>query len=531
MQFKIGLNVILGDDNATNSIGKSTLLMVIDFCFGGSDLLSHNTDLIPELGHHDYSFAFRFEEQDHRFRRGTFEPSLVYICDETYSPGPPISLQEYTAFLKQAYKISLPDLSFRALVGLYIRVWGKDNLSVERPLNLDQRQAAGQCVDILLKTFDRYSAIRDVTQQLSAAEGQIEALRQARKYDFVPKISKRAYEENDKRINELEREMADIRLNLARYATNLSEVVNKEVLQLKLQKDQLLAQRLSLASRLQRVQGNLNGSRVIRSESFRDLINFFPEISKDRLEKVEDFHRDVARLLRTELQESEAQLDLEISRIDGAIAEIDIGMSQTLSSVEQPNALVEHVYRVSVELDNTRGVNQIFDDESALKTRLGELQEQLALEKKNVLQIVEDTVNDGMRRVVTSVFGGERKSPELTLQEKSYKFKVYDDTGTGVAYSSLVVLDLTVFQATVLPVVVHDTLLFKNIENDSVSRLIQIYLNSNKQSFIALDEIDKYGSETASILRSRSAIALDNVDVLYVKDWRPSRGSQKLVKE
>ena len=31
--FKLGLNAVLGDSAKSNSIGKSTLLMIIDFCF------------------------------------------------------------------------------------------------------------------------------------------------------------------------------------------------------------------------------------------------------------------------------------------------------------------------------------------------------------------------------------------------------------------------------------------------------------------------------------------------------------------
>ena len=47
--FHPGLNVVLGDDNATNSIGKSTLLMLVDFVFGGSTLLEWNKDVVAEL--------------------------------------------------------------------------------------------------------------------------------------------------------------------------------------------------------------------------------------------------------------------------------------------------------------------------------------------------------------------------------------------------------------------------------------------------------------------------------------------------
>jgi hypothetical protein len=45
-------------------------------------------------------------------------------------------------------------------------------------------------------------------------------------------------------------------------------------------------------------------------------------------------------------------------------------------------------------------------------------------------------------------------------------------------------------------------------------------MQTPKQSFIAPDEIEKYGPETATLLRSRSVIELDDTHVLNVKDWR-----------
>lgn len=130
------------------------------------------------------------------------------------------------------------------------------------------------------------------------------------------------------------------------------------------------------------------------------------------------------------------------------------------------------------------------------------------------------SINTGMRKIVTDVYGVNRKSPKLTLWDKGYSFEVHDDTGTGTAYASLVVFDLTVFLATQLPVLAHDSILFKNIENDSVSRLVNIYMQSTKQSFIALDEISKYGSATEKLLLARRVVQLDDSHVLYTKDWR-----------
>ena len=36
--FHKGLNTVLGSDSGTNSIGKSTFLMIVDFVFGGKHL-------------------------------------------------------------------------------------------------------------------------------------------------------------------------------------------------------------------------------------------------------------------------------------------------------------------------------------------------------------------------------------------------------------------------------------------------------------------------------------------------------------
>ena len=44
IEFKKGLNTILGGVNANNSIGKSTLLLIIDFAYGGNSYL--NSDAV-----------------------------------------------------------------------------------------------------------------------------------------------------------------------------------------------------------------------------------------------------------------------------------------------------------------------------------------------------------------------------------------------------------------------------------------------------------------------------------------------------
>lgn len=49
--FKQGLNAVVGADDAHNSIGKSSVLMLIDFAFGGSDFTKKCDDVIRNSVH------------------------------------------------------------------------------------------------------------------------------------------------------------------------------------------------------------------------------------------------------------------------------------------------------------------------------------------------------------------------------------------------------------------------------------------------------------------------------------------------
>ena len=81
--FHEGLNAIVGDDIASNSIGKSTMLMIIDFVFGGDDYISKNHDVVDNLGHHDFRFIFNFDNKDYYFIRSTNGPmSRLVLCQD-----------------------------------------------------------------------------------------------------------------------------------------------------------------------------------------------------------------------------------------------------------------------------------------------------------------------------------------------------------------------------------------------------------------------------------------------------------------
>ena len=119
IKFYEGLNAIVGDDVASNSIGKSTMLMIIDFVFGGDDYINKNHDVVDNLGHHDFRFVFNFNNKDYFFVRSTNKYKFVSICDEKFEVLKSIATEEFTAWLQEKYDCQLESLSFRGIVGRY----------------------------------------------------------------------------------------------------------------------------------------------------------------------------------------------------------------------------------------------------------------------------------------------------------------------------------------------------------------------------------------------------------------------------
>lgn len=520
IDFHSGLNVVLGDSVATNSIGKSTLLMVLDFVYGGESFLDHNKDVVDELGHHDYFFAFQFGKELVYFRRGTHTPDLVYKCDANYSEVQPISIEEYTAFLKASYFLGDIELSFRSIVSLFSRVWGKENLDVKHPLHSFKSQKPSDCVTNTIKLFKKYGPIKTLSENVKNKNDEKTTISKAAKTGLISKTSKTKYKENVTRINAIDSEIEEIKNNLKKYAVNISEIANREVMDLKIEKDRLLEEKLRLDSRLLRVRNDLNQNKAIKSKHLEPLVKYFPDVNTSKLEEVESFHSNITKILRKELKSSEADLASLLSLICEEIDLIDTKISASLEELDNPSIVIDRVYELSQDHSVASKEIEYFEIDTQVKSDLKEAKELLAAEKIRILELIENILNDKNRRNVTEIYNEERRSPTLNLGQNSYTFELVEDTGTGKAYSNLILLDLAFLEVTALPFLVHDSVLFKNIQNDAVAKLIDLYESTGKQTFIAIDEIEKYGDVAEKKLKGKKVIQLDNNHVLYVKDWR-----------
>lgn len=105
------------------------------------------------------------------------------------------------------------------------------------------------------------------------------------------------------------------------------------------------------------------------------------------------------------------------------------------------------------------------------------------------------------------------------LNRKSYHYDHSSNTGTGKSYADLIEFDLAILNLTVLPFLIHDSILFKNIEDVAIDKIIELYSSFENQIFISIDGINKYNKDSIRILSESKVLELSKERKLFNRDW------------
>lgn len=164
IKFHKGLNAVMGDSNRSNSIGKSTLLMIIDFVFGGEDYIQKCKAVHEKIGEHNIYFTLEFKGKEYSFLRNTKNYKELVICDRQYKKiegKKPISIDEYNKFLAKNYGLSTEELTWRGAMSKYIRVYGRDTMDSSRPLQASKDGKQSDEIKNYLKQFGVYNTVKE----------------------------------------------------------------------------------------------------------------------------------------------------------------------------------------------------------------------------------------------------------------------------------------------------------------------------------------------------------------------------------
>lgn len=171
-------------------------------------------------------------------------------------------------------------------------------------------------------------------------------------------------------------------------------------------------------------------------------------------------------------------------------------------------------------IEKMRRDNDAYVKFEKLKERKKQDEERLSNIKGEQLGIIENLLNNEMKRINDLLYREEYNAPLIHFSDLGYIFKTPNDTGTGIAYKGLIVLDLAMLHLTKLPIVVHDSVVLKQISDDAIENIMNQYIASGKQTIIALDKQQSYTPKTFELLENYSVLKLaPNGSELFGRSW------------
>lgn len=513
--FNEGLSVVLGTNEAHNSIGKSTFLLIIDFVFGGNTYAKQD-NIIRNVGPHDIFFCFKFNNNLYKFCRHNTDTKTVWKCNDKYEKLEQIDIDMYCRWLNECYQLELPELTFRNAVGRYIRVYGKDNYSEKHPLQSFTAEKAQESILALIKLFNFYLLIENIEKQTVDAKEAYKAFTKAQKLNFIAKINKSTFNKNLKEIEQISKEIEKLSCGFF----DLDSAVSEKALEIKNKLSKIRRIKGKIKARYDTLTENAEYKFSITNDTLNNLKVYFPNANFEHIAEVENFHKKISIIFKSELNDERANLQDELADYEKIIDELEREL-QTLTKTPNLSKLVlsKHTEllksqeRLQQENDSYTKMNML------LKTKK-DTAEQLKQIKEKQLSLIATEINNKMKDYNNQIYKTVHKPPIISFTKDNYNFFTPDDTGTGIAYKGLVIFDLAILNLTELPLLVHDSLILKQISDEAIEKIIELYSLSGKQVIIAFDKQNSYSQKTYNLLNDSAVLKL-GIDgkQLFGKSW------------
>ena len=523
IKFHSGLNTVRGGKQSDNSIGKSTFLLAVDFCFGG-DAYYTETDLKTRFAdvRHSINFAFDFNGKKEYYSRSIITPTEVNKCDENYKVIATIKIADFRQHLFGMYKIERPSISFRDIVGRYMRIYGKDNYAEKLPLQADSKESASAGITALEKLFNYYTQIEQYKSESKKKEDKKKAFNDAKKEDvlqiYVP--TARQAKENENEIKRLEEELHALTESLDVKMTEDDMNNADTVLSIKSRITLLKRNRSKLISQQNTIKIN-NSEFTITDSDYRELSEFFPEIDMQKLDLVEKFHWQIHGILESEMKEEVRRLQTLIEALNTEIEELQGQQREFGIPVTIPQKFLQKHTELTRRIAILKSQNKARETSQTFVADVKAAKQALADVEMEVLNIISSLINEQMVRYNDYSYNGTRMAPVIQFESSTkYSFYTPEDGGMGTGFKSMIVFDLSILKLTPLPAIIHDSLMFNHIGYEPLEKIMELYIQSGKQIFIAYDKQDAPTKRIQEILDKTLVINLsEGGNELYGYSW------------
>lgn len=187
---------------------------------------------------------------------------------------------------------------------------------------------------------------------------------------YIKSLTKREREKSEKRIEEVESEINEIKKVIEAHSINANKIISEENFKIKAEKDALVRSLFQLKGRQKRIDTNLTYGSAVNKKHFDKLEEYFPEVNRERLAKVEQFHSGVSKILKAELRDEKQILDEQVKALEFEISEADKRLLESTGMVEKPSGLVDKMLDLSFEERSLRDQIRFRDIKSSIDTEV-----------------------------------------------------------------------------------------------------------------------------------------------------------------
>lgn len=510
IRFESGLNVVEGDDHGSNSIGKSTFLMIIDFCFGGNDYVNVLKDVERNVGTHTIFFTFTFDKP-YYFARKTSEKDFVYICNEGYTfTEKKIPLDDFCEILKAKYEIPILDLTFRSMISRFMRIYNRQNLNEILPLRAHENETEKQSLIEMTKMFNLFEPLKELTRISTEASEMDTTFSKAQEYKFIPKINASEYKANIKKIEELRLQAENLADRSERGLLDLPAEKAEQIARLKDQVSALKRNRSRYYNQLNAYKKDAEYEVVGLKNDFSDLTEYFNNVNLDNLVQIEEFHRKITAILKKEIKNSIQEIWSNINLLNDAIKSLEDELADIQQTTNVSRVVLKSYYTIEREVEILQKANEHYLRKDELHKDAQDKEK--ALFDRTAIQLADLTskINSKMSEINSNFYLNETNSPIIaTPSTKKYLFETPDDQGTGCRYKGMITLDTSILLLSSLPVITHDSVMFVQMSYARVERTFNLYSQiANKQIFVAVDRTTNLNEEAKRIIDTHRKLLL-----------------------
>lgn len=511
VEFIKGLNVVLaerqedsGKTKTVNSIGKSTLIKIINFCLGSGT--SGNVLRTDELMEWSFTIDITLLNQRVRATRNVNNPSRIFLTGETESwpivpeldkekNSPFLPLDKWRLLLGLAF-FDIPqtsDTSIRSMMSYFIRSGNEAYIS---PLKFFAHQAnnvahiyntffvgldshyASQWVDLDKKSKTLKALGNAIKTGVHETQGELEA----RKIELEEELQKSREILSSFKVHE---KYKDIQVEANQLTVDLHNLANQNIFdnqKLKHYETSITEEKAPEKTKLEKI--------------YKEVGLVFPDNIKKTLEESDLFHEKIISNRKSFLNAEIVRIKNGIEKRKRLIKDLTVKRSECMKILDTHGALEEHSRlqeqhsKISEKLENIKArIEQIKDNSikiKDIKTSKIELDKKAGIDYEEKRKLWERAIK--LFNETARVLYGTSGKFVIDISDKGYKFEVNipGDHGSGISKMEIFCYDLMVIcmQRILkrnIDFLIHDSTIYEGVDARQVAKAIEQAAKKSKE--------------------------------------------------